>query len=462
MGRSGRDPGPGPLDLAQQRHGDTGDDDRADRGAEPAGRGEVDRLRQGLPERGPAGHVPGVDQLVGEEPAQPGGDRRPAEGGPVRDVPVAAPDQREVDHGDGEERHEDRADQVQEALVPGEVHQAGQQRADDADPDRQPPAVDVRGEVVHRHRRRIDVRERLVHLVDHQDEQRDTTGRQPDERTDQLRVGQVTGEVGDGEHAEGVVRDRGQSVARGRAGERRAGGPRVPRVVGGQRGERHHTRDGEVDGRPEADHAGPVDRAHRLAQHHHEQVHRAGDHQPHHDRPQQLHRAEGTYGHRRGDGPGQQHERPAPLCTEDGRRGGGDDDQLHRAPADVLQDVQDGRHGRAAAAEQAAQGDHRRRTGDRAEGGRPAQDDRADRAAHDGGEQTQADRADRQADQGAGERAEERDPEVGPQGGLGPGPERTGWLGAQGERCLDGPGIGPGGRQLRCFDRHVCQLPTPA
>ena len=138
---------------------------------------------------------------------------------------VVAPGDEPVGEQHAEERHEERAEQQQELLVAREV---------DAERDRRSRAprrstisrrCDARGsEVLQRHRGRVDVRERLVGLVDRQREQRE-------ERADAAR--------GDGREHVGRAADRRMREHEDRAEaeleERRAAGSRGPAPTNAER-----------------------------------------------------------------------------------------------------------------------------------------------------------------------------------------------------------------------------------
>ena len=82
---------------------------------------------------------------------------------------------------------------------------------------------------MHRHGRRVDVGEGLVHLIHQQDRNGNGTRRQGNQRGDHI----ACAEVEDREDAESVIGDRGKSVAKRCAPEGRLAGLRVPAVVRG-------------------------------------------------------------------------------------------------------------------------------------------------------------------------------------------------------------------------------------
>src|SRR6185437_16820180 len=68
-------------ELDDQRHEARGAEGQ-ERGGHPASRGEADGLPEGRPRRSPPGDVPGVNELVDDEPDGPWHQHRPA--GPGR------------------------------------------------------------------------------------------------------------------------------------------------------------------------------------------------------------------------------------------------------------------------------------------------------------------------------------------------------------------------------------------
>src|SRR5215210_5358463 len=79
---------------------------------------------------------------------------------------VAGSGSEPVGEQDAEERHEERAQQQQERLVVPQVHEQRADGGEDCDRGDEQPLGHVREHVLQRHRSRVDVRERLVGLVD--------------------------------------------------------------------------------------------------------------------------------------------------------------------------------------------------------------------------------------------------------------------------------------------------------
>ncbi len=306
--------------------------------------------------------------------------------------------------------------------------------------DRDDPPVQPREQVLHRHGGRVDVGERLVHLVDQQDADGDRPGGQGDQRGD--HVGGA--EVGDGEDTEGVVGDRGQAVAEQGAPEGIPASPGVPAVVGGQRRVGDHAGDGEVDPgqKPSTESCGIACRG--CSQHRTKRNTEAASTSQTITLRSSRTLPSGRTAISVAAGPGQDHEGPAPRRTEDGHGRGRDDDDLHRRPADVLGDVEHGGQYRTAAAEHAAHRDHGRSAGRGTEDGGGAEQGGAESAADENRGDGQRHRAGGGGDEGAGERAEEADPEVAPHRQLVEEAERPGRLGGEDERRFGCAGAGCG------------------
>jgi len=117
--------------------------------------------------------------------------------------------------------------------------------------------------------------------------------------------------MADRQRPQAVVGDGGEPVAQPRFPHRRPAAAGVPAVVGGQRRERDHPGDGEIDRRPESDRVRGADRHDRSRQHLDEQVDRRGQHQPHDDLAQHPDAAQRPDRHRGRHHAGGDRERPA-------------------------------------------------------------------------------------------------------------------------------------------------------
>ena len=200
------------------------------------------------------------EPLVEREAGRPRAEQRPAHARPLEDVAlgVVRAARQPVGEQHGEERHEDRAEQVEEGQVVAEVDHdraGGGGRRDERD---QQPLRGWREQVLQRDRRRVDVGEGLVALVDGQHQQRDhgerAAGR--DHGRDLRRLAQVAREHE--QRADPEAPDRRQQVADAGAEEGAAPVAREARVVGGERRPGDDVGDHEVDPLADRDPAGAV------------------------------------------------------------------------------------------------------------------------------------------------------------------------------------------------------------
>ena len=194
------------------------------------------------------------EPLVDREAGEPRGDHPGPEGRRPEDVVgvVVRAVQQPVREQHAEQRHEEGAEEQEELLVVGEVEHERAERSDHGRADNEPPLGRVWAHVLRGDRGRVDVRERLVGLVDRQGEQReearDTAGRD----RDQHAVGPSTfGCEGTRIEPKPELEQRRQQVADADAPERGAARGREARVVGNERDPRDAERDHEVDREPE-------------------------------------------------------------------------------------------------------------------------------------------------------------------------------------------------------------------
>ncbi len=220
-------------------------------------------------------------------------------------------------------------------------------------------------EVLRRDRRRVDVGESLVRLVDGDGEQRKRRCEAAcsDRRRHVDRVGDAPSR--DDEDPDREDPRRAQEVAEARADQ---GGPAAAReacVVRDERHPRDRDRDHEVDAEPDRHPALALGRPEladvRLVQRPPRQVDERGEHGPQGEAANEpADEADRAHERERGGG-GAEEDRPRPLrpeaedlVRERGRRGG-DDDQLEGRPAEALRDVQGRGEERPAPAERRAE-----------------------------------------------------------------------------------------------------------
>ena len=110
------------------------------------------------------------EPLIGAEAREPGNDLAGRNSGAAKRVAVAGEPLREQH---AEERHEEGAEQIEEVLVVDEVEDERAGGRDDRDPEDEQPLRHPRQDVLDRDGGRVDVRERLLRLVDTERDERE-------------------------------------------------------------------------------------------------------------------------------------------------------------------------------------------------------------------------------------------------------------------------------------------------
>ncbi|MCY1295397.1 hypothetical protein D9M70_447360 [compost metagenome] len=333
-------------------------------------------------------------QVVQQHPAAPGQQGVPAQRDTRRQFGAAAAQDEMVDQHHAEQRGEHRADQQQEVLVLGQRRQPGDHRAQQADGQGQ--VLDLeRREDAHRDRRRVDVGEGVLRLVEQDQQQRDAQPGAGQRQQQGIGLGAVGGERQGVGHAEGHQPDVAEEEADRGAGEHPAGTLAEARVVGDQwqPGQRHG--DGDVEAQGERQRAVAAGRPQRrqvgLGQQVPGQPETGAEQQPDaplaqhaaHEGQRPGHRQEGRQ--RAEEQRPQQRTGPAAAFAEGlaGQQAGGvaHDDDLEGAPADQLQQVEQRRQRRAARAQAELERGHRGQPGVAADHRHRAEQQHADQGA---------------------------------------------------------------------------------